>query len=346
VTRWPGKRFLLGLTVLAVVLVAEQGAASGESPSVVRAERVIAFERGVSRRLTEIYVMNANGQGERSLGHGCCFVWSPDGGKLAVRTVDGIHVINVDGSGARRLTRDKGDAELGWSPDGRKIIFKRAHAIYVVNADGSGMRPLTTPRRSERDAAPVWSPDGRRIAWVRRFDIGYDDVEQLFLMNANGSGQHKLARNLRPYSVSWSPNGRRFACDCWNGDNYDIYVMDADGSHQHNLTPSLSDANDDGPVWSPDGEQIAFESIASAQSDYEIHVIRADGTARRGLTRSRGFDGAPDWSPDGRSIVYMSERDGNFDIYVMTATGRRQTNLTHNGHGTRNSGPAWSPARR
>ena len=66
---------------------------------------------------------------------------------------------------------------------------------------------------------------------------GFDEREQLFVMNANGRRQHRVAPNLYPYSVSWSPDGRQLACECWNGDNYDVYVLDADGSRQLNLTP-------------------------------------------------------------------------------------------------------------
>ncbi len=49
----------------------------------------------------------------------------------------------------------------------------------------------------------------------------------------------------------------------------------------------------------------------------------------------------PSWSPDGRKIVFVSERDGNFEVYVMNADGSGQRNLTrHPGH---DSAPAWSP---
>ena len=75
-----------------------------------------------------------------------------------------IYVINADGSGQRNLTRHPGhDSDPAWSPDGRKIAFTTKREgnfeIYVMNADGSGQRNLT--RNSAPDRFPVWSP-GRK----------------------------------------------------------------------------------------------------------------------------------------------------------------------------------------
>ena len=43
----------------------------------------------------------------------------------------------------------------------------------------------------------------------------------------------------------------------------------------------------------------------------------ADGGGQTRLTNSDAQDGIPSWSPDGTRIAFASERDGNFEIYVI-----------------------------
>jgi Tol biopolymer transport system component len=66
--------------------------------------------------------------------------------------------------------------------------------------------------------------------------------------------------------------------------------------------------------------------------------MNADGTEARMLAR----DGAqPSWSPDGAKLAFERQSD----IYVMTADGSGQRNLTR-GSGRRESSPVWSPAQK
>jgi Tol biopolymer transport system component len=146
-------------------------------------------------------------------------VWSPDGRKIVFRSErdrpselerdtcrprcqrDEIYVVNADGSGLRRLTRNwKSDGAPAWSPDGRKILFVRSGwssatvqgDVYVMNADGSGQRNLTrsVTRPFATDTAPAWSPDGRKILFVSNRDRN----GEIYVMNADGTGNRKLTR--------------------------------------------------------------------------------------------------------------------------------------------------------
>ena len=59
----------------------------------------------------------------------------------------------------------------------------------------------------------------------------------------------------------------------------------------------------------------------------EIYVMDVDGKNQRRLTNNHHDDWDPSWSPDGKRIVFTSERDGNREIYVMDAHGRKPKNL-------------------
>jgi Tol biopolymer transport system component len=256
----------------------------------------------------DIYLVNADGSGERRLTSGpvqSIFpAWSPDGRRIAFARRSGptlgayktdIYVINADGSGQRKLTQDS-HVQWGpvWSPDGRKIAFRTRSGIYVINADGGGQRKLAP------GVFPAWSPDGRKIAFTVASDTAPDQerIWEIYVMNPDGSGQRKLTPGLLPV---WSPDGRKIA---FLGDG-GVYVMNADGTGQRRLGDSLPDV---APSWSPDGRQVLFsrfvghvsaavrEHGGDAEGNFEIYVANVDGSGSRNLTRNPGDDAGATWS--------------------------------------------------
>ena len=81
---------------------------------------------------------------------------------------------------------------------------------------------------------------------------------------------------------------------------WSIWVVNADGGEERQLAAG---ADSFSPAWSPDGQKIAFQSRHGRQ--FDIHVMNADGTGKRNLTRHRANDGLQSWSPDGRRIVFL-----------------------------------------
>jgi len=113
-----------------------------------------------------------------------------------------IYVMNEDGTGVTRLTRNAAvDWDPTWAPDGTKIAFAsdrpRGHDIYVMNADGTGVTRLT--RGAAYDYDPAWSPDGSRIAFARDVSRG----RGIYVMNADGTGLTRLTRWRGDYEPAW-----------------------------------------------------------------------------------------------------------------------------------------------
>src|SRR5207248_2341219 len=91
--------------------------------------------------------------------------------------------------------------------------------------------------------------------------------------------------------------------------------------------------NEFDPIWSPNGQQIAFGRISGCCAAAVV-VINADGSGERVLA-DNGFPGA--WSPDGRQIAF----NRNGDVYVMNVDGSGATQLTSGGFV--DDDPVWSP---
>jgi Tol biopolymer transport system component len=243
---------------------------------------------------------------------------------------------------------------VGLTPDEAESKLKEAGFGVLPGKDGySDDVPTGHIYKQEPGAGELYDPKntvviiyrsrgrstptgGGRIAFVS----DRDGNEEIYVMNADGSGQTNLTNHpARDYVPSWSPDGALIAFASERDGNSEIYVMNADGGGQTNLTNNL--AGDVAPAWSPDSALIAFESWRDGGN--EIYVMNADGSGQTRLTHSPAPEMNPFWSPDGMRIAFMvmSLPDVKGEIYVMNADGSEQMNLTNDPAG--DGEPSWSP---
>jgi Tol biopolymer transport system component len=176
--------------------------------------------------------------------------------------------------------------------------------VVALAAALAGIGAATQPRANAAAQQP-----GRVV-----FSTGRDGYYEIFVMNADGSGQTNLTNNngnqIDDFGPVWSPDGTKIAVSSGQiriGAHPDIYVMNADGSGLTNLTNhSLGDSE---PAWKPDGTRLAFHTNRTAND--EIFVMNADGSGQTNVTNNPAPDFEPAWSPDGTKIAFKSYRGGN-----------------------------------
>ena len=151
--------------------------------------------------------------------------------------------------------------------------------------------------------------------------IAYNRNGKIFVANIDGTNSKKVADGDWP---EISPDGTRVAFntegDAKNRPGPERHIAIADvASGKVTVIPNIPSDNCFGPVWSPDGKQLAF-SIMTDQA-WRLGLVNADGSAFR-LVKNTELKpdafGAPEWARDGKSIfchdldnIYQIDLDGN-----------------------------------
>ena len=274
-----------------------------------------------------------------------CGSSSPDQ-LVFVSTIDGdeeIYLLDVDSGETTPLTTNNTrDFDPLLSPDGKWVAYLADQAgdleINLVDRAGEAITRLTHAPGDDQDFR--WSPGGGRMAFVSH----RDGNPKIYLMGSDGSNQTRVTSTEVEEQVGdWSPDGVWLVFyKSGNEEERGLWLRNPDGVNLVRLTTEP----DSHPVWSPNGEHIAF--IRTVEDNDDIYVVSKlkngtwqDDTELTRLTQHQAQDISPVWSPDSNTIAFVSYRDDNAEIYTMGQDGSKQRRLTSNGAG--DLAPVWSP---
>jgi serine/threonine protein kinase/Tol biopolymer transport system component len=268
--------------------------------------------------IPQIYIMKADGSGVRQvtdIADGACQPdWSPDGLHLVFTSPcqkrdvlypsAHLSIINADGSGLTSLpSSNAGDFDPAWSPDGIHIAFTSlrdgAPQIYILNVNDGSVNPIITdPDFAITEALqPAWSPNGSQIVYtVKR--VG---VLQVWIMNAAGDGQTQLVRSGNEYydfKPAWSPDGQTILFTQSKGPVTMGWLRSIryDQRESQEALPVKNGNPAIDAAYSLDSQWLAFET--NLEQNYEIFIMRTDGTNRINLTNDPALDFDPVWRPN------------------------------------------------
>jgi TolB protein len=182
-------------------------------------------------------------------------------------------------SNIHQLTSGGQNAEAYWSPDGTRLIFQstrdglKCDQIFVMNADGSNQHMVSTGKG--RTTCGYFLPDGKHILYAST--------------HLAGDACPPAADRSKGYMWAVYPS-------------YDIFEANDDGTGVKRLTEASGYDAEATVNWKT--KKVIYTSLSSG--DLDLWTMHLDGSHKKQITSSVGYDGGPVFSRDGTKIAWRA----------------------------------------
>jgi Tol biopolymer transport system component len=182
-------------------------------------------------------------------------------------------------SNVKQITHGGQNAEAYWSPDGKRLIFQATRDTsecdqqYIMNADGSDMHLVSTGKGVT--TCGYFLPDGKHIVYA----------------STHEAGPSCPARPDRSKGYVWA---------VYPG--FDIYLADDKGKIEKKLTDAPGNDAEATINWKTN--KILYTSKASG--DLDLWTMNLDGSGKKQITKTGGYDGGAVFSRDGSKMAWRA----------------------------------------
>ena len=242
---------------------------------------------------------------------------SSNGEKVFVTALGDLWMLSTQRE-AKRLSEGPGlEIDPAPSPGGGRLVYASDADgdmdLWVLDLDSLEKQRLTDD--SQNQSMPVWSPDGRYVAYLssgRMSEWGRSAIDVVEV--ADGTVRRVAADLFGPGAPTWSADGKRIALSVlaprtrrFREGRNEVRVIDISNGEYVQFAPasdvSIDTRGRNGPVWSPDGSEMAFVW----QGNLWMLPVSGDGQPR-GIPRriSAELAEAPSWTGDSSRLVFLS----------------------------------------
>ena len=280
---------------------------------------------------TDIYIMAINGIDRRQLTFDNASsydpVWSPDGSRIAyLSSKTGspqIFTMDMTGDNVKQITNvEEGVSNFAYSPDGKYFSYTSDVKLDTLPKDKFPYLPKMNVREFESLPIRHWDE------WKN------GKYSHLFIVSSQGGTPRDLMPGekydtpLKPFDegddIAWSPDSKEITYTCKKvrdfvlSTNSDLYVVDIVTGKTKNITDGMP-GYDKQPLYSPDGNWIAFHSMERAGFEADRVRLMLYNRATGKITElSKTLDqwvGDIAWAPDSKSIYFNAEDGPTVPLY-------------------------------